>query len=239
MRLLVIYTFVFLLVCVGANAQGILEGRVFDYNTNLPLNKVNVSNVNSGRIVLSDSTGRFKVRAQKGDVLALHLSGYVPDTVLLLDLNPREFHLQIKAHQLNAVEIKGVKINSSTWVDDEFHGQTARYQYNKDGSRKGGLVFRFWYWNKDSRKERRMLGRLKNYELQDEIDRLFNLAFIAEHIPLKGTDLLDFRSLYRPSVKLYKSPGFNMLLYLNDSYREFISLPPEKRKLPPLAPFAP
>jgi|GEM_PF-1005874 len=227
------------LICLSVNAQSFFEGKVFELETSIPLEKVKVDNINSGKSTFSDSAGRFKIEAKASDVIAFTLYSYLPDTAFLINLNFKEFYLQPKSHQLSEVAITGVKINAGSMVDTEFHGQTVRYQYNEDGSRKGGLVFRLWYWNKDSKKERRSQRRLKDLEIMEEIDRIFNPLFIAEHTPLKGSELLDFRDLYRPPIKLYKSAGFNIFLYLNDSYKEFKSLDPKKRKLPPLEPFKP
>lgn len=228
-----------LFICLNVNAQSYFEGRVLELGTSISLEKVKVDNINSRKSTFSDSTGRFKIEAKAGDVIALTLYSYLPDTAFLINLHFKQFYLQPKSHQLNEVAITGVKMNAGSMIDTEFHGQTVRYQYNEGGSRKGGLVFRLWYWNKDSKKKRRSQRCVKNLELMEEIDRVFNSAFIAKHTPLKGSELLDFKDLYRPTVKLYQSPGFNLLLYLNDSYKEFKSLAPEKRKLPALEPFKP
>ena len=230
-------TLALLLLCLEVNAQDVLDGRVYELGTTMPLTDVRVSNVNSGKSTITNSEGRFKLPAKKGDVIALYLYSYQPDTVFLIELKARDFFLQPISHELNAVTVEGVKTQLGSLVDKT--PQNVTYQRNPDGSPKGGLVFRLSYWNKDSKKERRALRKLKDFELQEEIDRVFSLAFISQYTPLRGVELNDFRSLYRPSVQLYKSPGFDLLLYLNDVYKEFKTLPPEKRKLPLLVPFDP
>lgn len=232
-------TAIILLICLSAKSQSIFKGRVFKLGTSIPLERVKVDNVNSGKSSYSDSAGMFKIEARKDDIIALNKYSYLPDTAFLINLNFKEFYLEPANHQLNEVVVTGVKTRLGSLVDKEFHGQTVRYQRNEDGSPKGGLVFRFWYWNKDSRKVRRSQRRIKDFDIQEEIDRVFSPYFIAKYTPFKGAELLDFRDLYRPTIKLYKSPGFDLLLYLNDSYKEFKSLAPEKRKLPSLEPFKP
>ena len=127
-------------------------------------------------------------------------------------------------------------MNLGSLRDPEYHGQSVVYQVDENGSKKGGIIIRLWYWNKDSKKERRAQRRLKDEEILKKIDRLFSPVNIARYVPLKGAVLDDFIALYRPAVKEYKSPAFNLVLYLSGCYKKFKALPPEKRKLPPLIP---
>lgn len=233
----VLRTLTLLLLCLEVNAQSDLEGRVFELNTTVPIANVRVSNVSSGKFTITGSEGRFKLQVKKGDIIALSSFSYKPDTVFLTEVKFRDFFLQPISHDLNTVVINGVSTRLGSLVDRT--PQDVTYQRNPDGTTKGGLVFRLSYWNKDSRKERRTLRRLKDYQVQEEIDRAFSIRFISQYTPLKGAELLDFRSLYRPTLKVFKSPDFNLLQYLNASYKEFKALPPEKRKLPPLVPFNP
>jgi len=54
-------------------------------------------------------------------------------------------------------------------------------------------------------------------------------------VPLKGRELDGFMAMYRPSLSFVKSSSpQTMTLYINDSYRKFITLPPDKRALPTL-----
>lgn len=224
-------TLVMLVFSIIVNAQTVFSGRVFIADTFSPLKGVNIKNLNTGTAATSDLTGTFSIAAEKNHVIVLSLKSYVTDTVVLVNTNSRDFALLPVTHQLSEVTILGARTKLGELRDMEFDGQTVVYQRDKEGYYKGGVAFRLSYWNKDSRKERQSMKRLKDYALQDEIDSAFNTAFISTYLPLSGQDLLDFRDLYLPSVKLYKSPGFNMIVYLNDSYKKFKSLPPDKRKL--------
>lgn len=225
-----------LFLLAEANAQTQLEGSVFELGSSLPIGNVRVSNVTTGKFTFSDTAGVFKLPAKKGDIIALNLFSYEPDTAFLIELK-RDFFLQPVSNALKEVVVEGVKISLGSLVDRTPQGVT--YQKNPDGTTKGGMVFRLSYWNKDSAKERRSQRKLGDFEVLEEIDRVFSNEFISKNTPLKDEELINFRNLYRPPLKEYKSPGFNLILYLNDCYKEFKTLPPDKRRLPPLVPFNP
>ncbi len=216
-----------------------MDARVLEIGSASPLAGVQITNVNLGSSVLSDMQGRFRISVRKGDLLVLTLYSYVSDTVFVTDVKTRDFFLQAISHQLKDVTITGVNTQLGSLVDKETFRRNTGYQRNDDGTMKGGLTFRLRYWNKDSKKERRSQRKIRDYLVEEEIDRVFSVSYIEKHTPLTGDELLDFRGLYRPTVKAYKSPDFHLLLYLNQSYRHFKSLPPEKRRLPKLEPFDP
>jgi len=56
-------------------------------------------------------------------------------------------------------------------------------------------------------------------------------------VPLRGRELEDFMTLYRPSYAyIMDNNGPSLAAYVNDSYKKFMALPPEKRKVQALTP---
>ncbi len=48
---------------------------------------------------------------------------------------------------------------------------------------------------------------------------------------MKGADLDSFLTfIYTPQIKVYNSKDFNLLAYLNTSYKAWLTLSPEQRK---------
>ena len=78
--------------------------------------------------------------------------------------------------------------------------------------------------------------RLKRYFAREEqerrVDQVFNAVYVGSIIPHKGQDLEDFMTLYRPSYAFVTSNNSeSMAVYINDSYKKFMALPPDKRHL--------
>jgi hypothetical protein len=58
---------------------------------------------------------------------------------------------------------------------------------------------------------------------------------VSSLVPLKGADLEDFMFMFRPSYAyIIANNGPSLVVYVNDSYKKFMALPPEKRKMPKL-----
>jgi hypothetical protein len=54
-------------------------------------------------------------------------------------------------------------------------------------------------------------------------------------VPLKGQELEDFMTMYRPTYAfLRNNSGPSLAVYINDCYKKFEALPPDKRSLPKL-----
>ncbi|HEY0895643.1 MAG TPA: carboxypeptidase-like regulatory domain-containing protein [Sphingobacteriaceae bacterium] len=212
----------------------LLSGRVYDLTTRSPLPGMLVSNAATGRQTATDSTGAFRFPAGIGDLLVFSGAGYQTDTILVINHADREVLMRPNNYLLKEVAISSATPNLGEYRHPDFHGQTVAYQRDEDGNPVGGLIFRISYWNKDSRKERRSKKRLAQARLESEIYELFSPLNIGKYIPLKGQALQNFIDLYRPPVNLYRSGGFELVLYLNDKYREYLALPEAQRRLPPL-----
>jgi len=65
---------------------------------------------------------------------------------------------------------------------------------------------------------------------KDSIANIFSAENIQQYVPIKGQELQNFITLYIPDLKTYNSSGFNLILYLSSSYKEFCKIPVEKRQ---------
>ncbi len=238
MRISAKILFLILLLCLSSLASHpqdrLLSGRVYELSTRDPVPGILVSNPAKDLKTTTDSTGFFRLPGTIGNLLVFSGSGYLTDTMLVIDHAPREVLMRGVNHLLNEVAVSSAAPNLGAFRDPDYHGQTVAYQHDDDGNPVGGLIFRISYWNKDSRKERRSIRRLEKARLESGIYELFSPLNIGKYIPLKDQALQNFINLYRPPVSLYRSAGFNLVLYLNDKYREYLALPEEERRLPPL-----
>jgi len=222
-------------------AQQIVKATVFENKTREPLAGVRVQNLRSKKTAVTNAKGQFNIEALKNDILVLTSFAYLADTVVLIDLKPREIFLEPQGNLLKSVDVKGAEINP-TLKDigkggtPDFHNQTMVYQRDDKGFYKGGVAFRVWSNNSEEKKRAKEAKLATDDVVQQDIDKVFDETNLGKYLPLKPAELTGFRVMYRPSVKTYISPNFNLLYYIDSCYKEFAKLPPEKRVAPKLKP---
>jgi hypothetical protein len=214
----------------GANAQQIFTGRVFENKTRIALPGVNVRNLTNKQVTVTDNNGKFNIKATINDILVLTSFTYQTDTLLVIDLKAKEIFMEPKGNMLKEVKVSQSEINTGgSMVDPEFHGQSAVYSRNGDGSYKGGVTFRMWYWKKDEHKRKKLEQKLYEENVKLEIARVFSAQTLSKYISLTHNEMDGFITRYIPTVKVYTANNFNLLDYINTCYKQYIKLPPEKR----------
>jgi hypothetical protein len=214
-------------------AQQVFNGHVFENKTRIPLVDIQIQNTRTKQSSRTDAKGRFGIAAAVNDVLIFSGFAYQADTMFLTSLKEAEIFLEPAKDTLKEVKIHASKpINLKTY-DPRFHGQTIVEQTDRNGNPVGGIAIRLW-WKKDERKRKNQDQQESNEKVNAEIASVFSPANLAKYLPLKNEELPGFSFKYTPSVSVYLSPGFNLVSYLNDCYKEFLKLPPEKRTIPSL-----
>jgi len=204
-------------------AQSVLTGTITEEHKNIKLNNVFIRNISNKQVALSDDAGRFDIWATTGNTLIFTLPGYVSDTLYLVDMKPKHIELKIQGITLNEVSVR----ESATFNPREEYPEV----YEKS---KFALSPSRWF-GKEARDARRLKHYFDNEEQQRQIDAVFTRTLVSSIVPLKGRELDGFMAMYRPSLSFVKSSSpQTMTLYINDSYRKFITLPPDKRALPTL-----
>jgi len=214
---------IFLLLVKGVLAQQVVTGTVTEQHKATKLNNVFIRNIGNKQIALSDNSGRFDIKADVGNTLIFTLPGYVSDTLYLIDLKPKHVKLKQTGIALSEVSVH----ETADFNPREEYPEV----YEKS---KFALSLSNWF-GKEARDARRLKRYFDNEEQQRQIDKAFNKALVSSIIPLKGAELDGFMALYRPSLAFVKtSTPQSMTVYINDSYRKFLALPPERRVLPRL-----
>ena len=67
--------------CVCANAQGRLEGKVMDSESDVALDGATIFNTTKGLFRKAGQNGLFSIRADEEDVMIFSSTGYRPDTL--------------------------------------------------------------------------------------------------------------------------------------------------------------
>jgi hypothetical protein len=232
--LLIVFCCVFYVFTL--HAQSVFDGRVLENKTRIGLRGVIVENLSNKLKAITGVDGRFSIAANTGDLLLLRNFGYQTDTVLLTDMHDREIFMEPRRTELNQVTINGNHIDTAQvaknmqYYDPQFHGQTMVYHRDDKKQFDGGIILRMHYFKGDEKKKKKAAEKEHLRILSEEISTIFTADNISFYLPLKGIDLDNFLILYTPAIKVYNSADFNLLVYLNTSYKNFLTLTPEQRK---------
>lgn len=227
-----------LFVPVTLLAQDVILGTVYDFEIKtLPLQEVNVRNLNNNQSTKTKASGKFVLAAKAGDVLEFSLNGYHNDTLYITNLSPKTVYLPASSTNLKEVKILSTKINPTILSPDpeakEFKRVEADdYKGKPNVSRAGGLKFNLGYGKyKEQQAKAKELEEKDRYET--EINSVFTEAYVSDLVKLKGQELKDFMTIYRPSVLLVQATRpFNYKYYTVQAYHKWLKLPPSQKKPP-------
>lgn len=218
-------------------AQSTVSGNIYDYdNRTFPLQGVKVRNLNNSQVVATKAAGQFTISAKTGDLIEFSSMGYHTDTLFLINLEPKIIFLPTNSTTLREVEILSAKVNSSVLSPDPLAKPYTRVatdglQGKSNNDRAGGLLFNLGYGKYKRQQEKiRLLEERDKY--QAEINAIFTEEYVSDLVKLKGDDLKNFMSLYRPPEELVKSERpFNYAYYTVKSYHAWLKLTPEERRI--------
>jgi len=212
------------LIGMGAQAQqNIIKGQVIESGTNAKMSNVFIKNTNNSQAALSDDNGNFEIRGIMGNTLIISSPGYVSDTLYVADMKFKYITMARLGITLGQVNVRGERFDPR-----------AEYPSVYQKSKVYVLSPTTWFG-----KEAKDARRLKKYFAQEvkerRIDSAFTRTYVSSIVPLKGQDLDAFMNLYRPTYEFVTSNNAeSMAVYINDSYKKYMALPPEKRVVPKL-----
>jgi ribosomal protein S11 len=226
MKLKTITIALLLFATAFAHAQTILKGTVEEAGKGTRLNNVFIKDLNNRLLTLTDDKGNFQIAAATGHTLVFNSPGYANDTLYVIDMQPKTIKLEQLTIALREVSINGKR--------SEFNPQ-AEYPEVYEKSKVYVLSPSSWF-GKEGKDARRLKRYFAIETQQEKIDEVFNTAYVGSLVPLKGQDLENFMTLYRPSYAFIKSNnGPSLAVYINDSYKKYLALPPSQRSLQQLS----
>jgi hypothetical protein len=203
---------------ISVNAQG-LSGTVTEAGNNNRLENVFVRDITNKQVALTDKNGKFDIRAEVNHTLIFTLPGYVPDTLFLADDKPKHVELKVQGITLNTVTIAE---NAAPFDPEKEYPEVYR---NSEFALSFSRIF-----GKQARDARRLKRYFKKEVERRQVDAIFTRSLVSSIVPLKGRDLDNFISLYRPSLAFAKgSTHESIVVYINDSYKQYKALPADKR----------
>ncbi|MDB4926843.1 hypothetical protein [Mucilaginibacter sp.] len=212
--------FIILFITYSANAQELLKGTVYELGTHEKLTNVFIHNTNNKQLTLADKDGKFEIKAATGNLIIFDSPGYMSDTLYVIDMKPKKIELKALSISLRQVEISAKRSNFNP-----------REEYPQVYEKSKVYVLSPSTWFSKEGKDARRLKRYFATEAQERhIDEVYSVAYVGSIVPLKGQDLENFMSLYRPSYAfLRNNSGPSLAAYINDSYKKYMALPPDKR----------
>jgi len=207
-----------ILVSTGLRAQNILKGTVYEGNTTRKVTDVFVRDINGKSVALGDNAGRFSIQTEQNHVLVFTSPGYVPDTLYLVDLKPKRVEMHIRGITLAGVDI----ISHNNF--------NPRQEYPEVYEKSKFALSPSRIFGREARQARRLKHYFEREVDERKVDSIFSPIYVSSIVPLKGRELEDFMTMYRPSLSfLEQTPHASLTLYINDCYKKFMALPPEKR----------
>jgi hypothetical protein len=221
--------FIITLICFAinsVNAQDLLKGTVRENGSNARITNVFIKDINNNQLTLADKEGNFAIRSATGHTLVINSPGYISDTLYVIDMSPKKIKMSIMT-----IALREVNINSSrrTFNPQEEYPQV--YQKSKVY-----ILSPSSWFGKESRDARHLKRYFAVEEQERYIDGIFTTTYVGSLVPLKGQQLEDFMEIYRPTYAFLKGNSTQTLaVYVNDSYKKYMALPPNQRKLPQLS----
>jgi hypothetical protein len=213
-----------LITAANVNAQAPLKGTIEENGSNTRLTNVFIRDINNKQISIADKNGNFSIGTETGHTLVFDSPGYVSDTLYVIDMTPKKIKLATLTIALREVRISSGRQQSNFDPHQEY---PEVYEKSKV------YVFSPSSWFSKESKDARRLKRYFAVEEQERyIDGVFNRGYVSSLVPLKGQELDDFMTMYRPSYDFLKSNNTaSLAAYINDSYKRYKALPPNQRSL--------
>ncbi|MEQ1623431.1 MAG: hypothetical protein ABL870_02015 [Sediminibacterium sp.] len=233
MRYLLLMLSLFILTNVNAQKNKTLIGYLRDSVTHAPVVLASISNNNSGQIVMSGNTGRFKLNVKPNDIISFAAVGYHFDTVQLtrifLEKDSIDLYVSPLSHDLGNVTVtaKGMsayQMDSMERRNDLLHDMVSykkpTFALANSGAGLGISIDRF---SKHEKSKRRALDFFDRNEKEAYINYRYSQQLVAESTGFKDDTLRQFMQQSRPSYEWLRSnpSDEDIRYYINGQLKQF------------------
>ncbi len=233
MRNLLLLLSLLILTNVKAQKNKTIIGYLRDSITHAPVVLASISNNNSGQIVMTGNTGRFKLNVKPNDIISFAAVGYHFDTVQLtrnfLEKDSIDLFVSPLSHDLGNVTVtsKGMsayQMDSLERRNDLLHDMVSykkpTFALANSGAGLGISIDRF---SKHEKSKRRALDFFDRNEKEAYINYRYSQQLVAESTGFKDDTLRQFMQQSRPSYDwLRNNPSDeDIKYYINDQLKQF------------------
>ena len=239
-----------LLLSFSGSAQTFLTGKVHKAGSPEILVSVSIQNHTQRKYELSDEGGNYRIPARDGDMLTFSSVGYAPDTLIvttaLLSADcPVELETRIiSLPSFRMGSLSNYQLDSTArreeykWIYE--HGEQKRLEKERHSDGVGVSLNLFRNASHEDKDRENLKKRLMNEEEQHYIDYRYSREYISRLTHLKGDSLQKFMEHYRPSYDYArKAANVDILIFINDSFKKFKSMPAGSDPAAPPAPPTP
>ncbi len=222
------------LTSFSANAQRTpVWGYLRDSVTNEPITLASVTNLNTGKTVMTSNTGRFSIEASQYHILSFAAVGYFFDTVhysadkllndtLICTLSPlaRDLgNVTVTAKGYNRYQLDSMERRK------DFMQGTADYvkptfALANSGAGIGLSLDRF---SRHEKNKRKTFAFFETNEKEAYINYRFPASIVTEYSGLKDEALQNFMQQYRPTAEWLRKhlTEEDIKYYINDKLKQF------------------
>ncbi len=235
--------------CFPLSAQTVLKGKVVDEIYDRVVLGASIVNKTQQKSSRSDAGGNYIIPASEGDMILFSSVGYEPDSITVTyDMLAGTYDIalirkivqmeEVEVGQLNAYQVDSISRREQ--FDSVLTRRETRLVGGRGNSPTDGVGITFSPISRYSREEKNLRRFKTNYEKQEReyyIDYKFSYNQVSRVTGLTGDSLRTFIFKYRPEYAFCRrSTHAEMLVYINDSYRDFMNRPgissevPKKKK---------
>lgn len=217
---------IMILFAGAAVAQPLLTGGVREMGSGKKLADVFVRNMNNKEITLTDKNGRFNIRAGSGQRLIFSSPGYIADTLYLVNSAPKFVELQSMPITLGEVNVNSRRVAFNPRAEyPEVYRKAKLYPLSPSS-----------IFSRESKNARKLKKYFAHEEQDRYVDDVYTKAYVSGILPLRGKELEEFMTMSRPSYAFLKqTSGGELVLYVNDKYKQFKTMPAGQYSLQKLA----
>ena len=145
-----------------------------------------------------------------------------------------DIQLVLKSNMLQEVKVTGQETRlgnlKPTPMLTPFGGDKLVYQTDAAGNYTGGMKMNIFDSHSAANRRQHAIQTQKDEGIKARIADIFKPQNLENYVPLKDQEMKNFIIMYTPDLDTYTSPEFNLTVYLNNSYHEFMQIPAEKRQ---------
>ncbi len=210
----------------------VVSGIINDASTGQPIRSASVTNVMTGRTVMSRTEGRFTINLSKGNIIAFSASGYYTDTLTttdsLLALKQMEIILRPLPSTLPDVTVLG---NLNAYQIDSIErrkeflsliGENQIPTVSRANDLGFGVGINLDRFSKREKNKRNARSLFDVTEQEAYINFRWNEALVFKYTKMSGDTLSDFMQANRPTWDWLRknTTEEDMLYYINKSLKK-------------------
>jgi hypothetical protein len=222
----VITTFLAILFIIPfAGAQQLLKGKIYDKQSDSLLVSISLYNATKRVYALSSRDGDYSIQANEGDKIVFTSSGYLPDTVKVLNYMidaGYDVTMSLKYSLLKNVTVKSANYRQDSLNQREdysaFYNQPKKDFVSKSGPQNGvGVAISPIGFLHNRSADKKMKKNLEYQDEQNFVDYSFSRRYVEKLTSLHGDSLQTFMLRYRPTYQFCRTASSeDMLNYVNE-----------------------